>query len=667
MVFFFLEVVVDHLINLINEADGDYESFTIHEIVEVLKVADDAYHNDGFPIFEDSVYDALKLYAHTLSPTHPYFLGVGSSVRGGKVPLPFPMGSLTQVYQGDTQKWVANHNLQKEKVVVSDKLDGFSALLVYDSDNHLQIAYSRGDGIEGADIFRHIRKIPSVPLSVRNPNLVVRGEVIIPKEKFVEAQASVKSRSGKPYKNARNMVSGLMNAEDNPDRVYQYLEFVAYEIVQGGDPSSGFKTLMLDELILKHQFFTPGWYTFTGEELTDHTLTVWLNERRNRAKYELDGLVLDVNRPDIKHFLGFDTGTLNPKYARKYKVADESNLAVTTVKEVQWNISKDGYLKPRIKVEPIDLVGVTIQHATGFNAQFIAENKIGPGAKVKITRSGDVIPFIIGVVEPMTSDEEQYYDWFDKQISVHGDWEWTDTGVDIFVTDIENNKVAKFERLLDFFTSINVPHLKEGNLQKIFDAGFETPEDVIELTQQDLSAVLNSDTNGKKVFDGIKEKLTAIPEYVLMGSHSAFGRGVGVRKMKKLYDAFKGDMLKCENRGAILSVEGFESKTANKVVNGMVPYLKFKDKISKYVTIAPYEGPKAGKFSGQKVVFTGFRNAGLEQKVVEQGGTMSTSVSKNTSLVVASDVNSSSGKASKAKELGVKVISVEELMDMISD
>ncbi len=625
------------------------ESLSLDEIIQILQVADGLYHNGTESFLSDEQYDTIRRYAQTTSPDHVYFLGVGSEVRGGKINLPHKMGSLTQAYEGDTEKWVKQYNLEKEHIVVGEKLDGTSAQIVYDGNGKLQIAFSRGDGIQGADITRHIRRIPTVPQQVRNPNLRVRGEILMKKANFPAAQELVKSRSGQAYKNARNMTAGLMNAEKNIEAVYQYLDFVAYEILNGADHEG--KSNQLDELVIKHGFLVPGWSTYLGKELNDNTLTDQLNTRRAEGVYEIDGLVLEVNKADLRKKITPSRDTLNPEYARKYKIADASNLAITTVKGVEWNVSKDGYLKPRVNVETVELVGVSVQFATGFNAKFIKDNGIGPGAKIKITRSGDVIPFIVGVVKPI------------KNV-VLPDGNWTDTGVDLIVKDLKTNPTVQLEQLKDFFTSIDVPALKEGNLQTLFDKGFTTPESVITLTEAEMCSMLGK-AIGKKVFDGLRAKLTNIPLYVLMGAHSALGRGIGVRKMKKLFEAFEGKMTRCENIVDILTVDGFEHKTATKIVNGMPAVTAFLMKINPYVKFAKYEEPKTGGMSGQTIVFTGFRSKELEEMVEAQGGKMGSAVSSKTTILVADSPESGSTKITKAKELGVKVISVDQLKAML--
>lgn len=628
-----------------------FENYSFQEILTVLKAADEAYFNNSSQIFlSDEEYDTLKRYAQNLDPTNSYFLGVGSSVRGSKVKLPYPMGSLTQAYEGEILKWIEKHNLKNENVVITDKLDGISSLIVYDTNGLFQIGYSRGNGLEGADISRHLFQIPNIQRQVNTPNLVVRGELIMRNSVFLQVGSQLKSRNGQPYKNARNAVAGMMNAEKNDAFVYQHLEFVAYEVIQ---PKFLGKREQL-ALLEQEKFQTPFKEIQQGHKLTDHYLTEYLKKRRAESDFALDGIVIEVDNAKLRSTINPTKETLNPEYARKYKIADDSNLTIATVIGVDWNISKDGYLKPRVKIEPVNLMGATVQYATGFNAKFIAENNIGPGAKIKITRSGDVIPFITEVVEPAVQADMP-----------HDDVEWTSTGVDLVLKNAHKNSTVKFEQLNDFFSTIDVPHLREGNLQKIFDAGFEEPESVINLTQQDIAEIVNSSIIARKIFNGIREKLTNIPLYVLMGAHSAFGRGVGVRKMKKLYEAFEGDMSKCADIVNIINVNGFDHKTATKISNGYPKFLQFLNAIRTKVSIAAYQAPATGRWSGETVVFTGIRSKEIEKMITDQGGKIASAVSNKTTLVVAENVESTSGKATKARELGIPIIDINQLKEKL--
>jgi DNA ligase (NAD+) len=376
--------------------DDGFDEYPLSDIFSVLEVADDLYYNDDESFLSNTEYDILYQYTKLSDPTNPYFLGVGSSLRGGKVDLPYQMGSLDQIFNGEMQAFIGKNTLSALYAVASDKLDGASGMIVYAQTGEFQIGYSRGNGIQGADISRHLTQMSSVPqkIDISEP-MTVRGENIISKTNFPKAQFA-KTRSGKPYKNARNMVSGLMNATSNPVQVYQYVDFVAYEIV--GSTLS--KQEQLD-LLKKLGFKTPHYEVVPFSTMNDEMLTSMLELRRTFTEYEIDGLVIEVDSAEKRSEMNPTRSTLNPAYAIKYKVADASNIAIVTVVDVEINVSKDGYLKPRVEIRPVDLVGVTVTWATGFNMKFIRDNKIGPGAKIKITRSGDVVPLILEVIEPM--------------------------------------------------------------------------------------------------------------------------------------------------------------------------------------------------------------------------------------------------------------------------
>jgi NAD-dependent DNA ligase len=413
---------------------GSYEDFSVAQIIELLTLADDLYFNEqqAIDLLEDDQYDALKQYAARLAPANVYFTGVGSSVRGGKITLPFQMGSLNQVYVGgDFERWVGKYYIAAELLVISNKLDGASAMYVYDINGNLQIAYSRGDGVQGADITRHARKLHDVPAKIDNKTgapVTVRAENIIKPVEFAIVNTGKYARGGRIYKNPRNMVSGLMNSSSLHDQMYDAIDTVAYEIV-------GSTTTKEDQLkqLKAYGFHVVEYETAIAGDLDEQDLTDILNRVRKNSEYELDGIVIDINSAKIRAKI--KTDDLNPEYAVKFKVADSSNYAEARCTNVEWNVSKDGYYKPRVQIEPTNLVGVTITNLTGFNAKFIKENNIGPGAILKITRSGDVIPYILGVATPAPSG---------PQLPDDGEAVWTDTGVDLVVADVSNNETVNF-------------------------------------------------------------------------------------------------------------------------------------------------------------------------------------------------------------------------------
>jgi len=369
------------------------EDYSASEIITILTVADSLFHNDEESFLTDSEYDALRIIAYSMEPHNIYFTGVGSEVRGGKIKLPYSMGSLNQIEIGDIEQWIKLNDLLNQRIISTDKLDGVSGMVVYDDSGKMQIGYSRGNGTEGADITRHLSIINSVP-SQTTGSMVVRGELIISKANFEKVQ-KIKSRNGNPYKNARNMIAGLMNSKVIDPSLAHYIDFVAYDIKS--DNNSKVNQLME---LSSNGFQVPWFDDFSGNEITDDMLATYLTNRREGSEYEIDGLVLDVDSSLKRSQMTTTKDTLNPSYSIKYKVADASNIAVATVIGVKLALSKHGYIKPRIEIEPIELVGVTITFCTGFNMKYIYDNKIQPGCKINITRSGDVIPLILGVTEP---------------------------------------------------------------------------------------------------------------------------------------------------------------------------------------------------------------------------------------------------------------------------
>lgn len=617
----------------------------IAEIVETLQKASDQYYNEGESFLTDAEYDALELELREIDPTNPFLIGVGADVRGDKVRLPFPMGSLDQVYEGETENWIENENLQNEEIVVSDKLDGTSIMLVYGDDGALQIAFSRGNGVEGQDVTRHVRKMKKVPQKISG-KMAVRAEVIMEDPLF--------ENLGVDYKNPRNYVAGQMNSEESNNLFYDNVDIVAYEVVE---------PIMKKEdqfkLLIKEGISVAGFLIFEGHELDDELLKIHLTTRINQSPYALDGVVLDLNDLKVRKKLQSKKSrdNLNPAFAKKFKIGQEDNIATAKVVAVHWKVSKTGYLKPRVEIEPVDLVGVTITYATGFNGKFIRDHGVGPGAEVKITRSGDVIPYILEVekfAQPALPDEKEF-----------GAWSWTENEVDIVLDDVDNNDDVAFQQLVAGMKIIGLEHIAGRSLEKLFEAGYRKVEDVI-LADPDKVYEAVGSRNAYKGMDMLKDKLNGIELEKLAAASSAYGRGMGQRRLKKVvakYGTLFGLTL-----DQVLAVESFSTITAQQVLDGEADFKAFLDAIDGNYSLAKKKKEKAkaagGALSGEYFVFTGVRDAELTEKIEAQGAEVGSSMSKVT-VLVAKDTSKQSGKMKKALEKGVKVISYAEALDMV--
>jgi len=645
-------------ITKIINGESDYST---DELIDLLKKYDDQYTNEGEADVNDVEYDLLRNYVERLDPTNLYFLGVGSETRVDKVKLPYPLGSLDQVQIGDIEQWVKSKNLSKERFVVSDKMDGISVLLVYGEDGTLQIALTRGNGFEGQDITRHVKRIPSkyIPRNISG-KLAIRAEIEFSETAFETIKPLVTRKSGEEFKNPRNALAGLMNNDNVKQVAYDNMSVFAYEVMGSTENKS-------DQLgnLAKEGFTVAGFMDFcNGSDLTDKFLSNHIECRKKLLDYAIDGIVIDVDSGEIRKKMSAEkkSDDLNPAYSIKYKTQDANNIAEAVVNSVEWNVSKHGYAKPKVKLQPFDLQGVTISNTTGFNAKYIKDNNIGKGTVVKMTRSGDVIPYILEVVKSTVAEMPQNMD----------DYVWSDNFVDLILKDTSNNETVKLKRVVSWATSMEVPLLKEGNVKELIARGYDTPAKIVNMTSAELVNVVGK--NGKKIHQGIEKVLTMIPIEKLIGSYPSFSAGVGKRKFKVLQKHLasigKADGLLTGNLTVsdIEGCEGFEEKTAQKVLDGLPEFLLFyKDIKPKCAVKTADQKTSNGKFVGQKICFTGFRDKDLEKLVEREGGEISSGVSKNTTMLVAANPDVKSSKISKAEDIGIKILSKKEFEDVLEN
>ena len=620
-------------------------------IFRILTIADDEYANTGEPFISDAEYDALRLIAKNIDPNNSYFMGIGSAVRTAKQKLPYTMGSLDQVQVGDIQKWVKSKKLENEEITITDKMDGISVLLVYGDTGALQIALTRGDGYEGQDITRHVKQISSLPKYIGR-KMTVRAEIEFSNTNFEVVKKIVTRKDGSEYRNPRNCMAGLMNQESVDTKALKLMDVFAYDIM--GEAMDKYDQL---SLLSKLGFTAVEFTTVKGSDLTDTFLNEYISRRKRALDIDIDGIVIDIDDQTIRSTFESSktTDSINPPYSIKYKVIDDSNYHLATVEGVEWNLSKHGKAKPRIKLGPFDLGGVTIEYTTGFNAKYIKDNNIGKGTVVNMTRSGDVIPYILNVVTSTVAD-------MPKDI---WNYTWNGAYVDLELINSDGNLDVIVKQIVSWATSLDIPNLKEGSVIELVNKGYITPDMIVNMDEGGLVDIIGK--NGEKIYDGIREKLTLIPIEKLAGSYPSFGIGIGVRKFKKLQKH-----LVAHNKptalidgtltyGDIVGAEGYDTKSADIVMEGYNEFIAYLELIKdKYSIITASQVSSESKFKDQKICFTGFRNKEWEAIVEENGGEIASGVTKNTTILVTKDTTSTGSKITKAQALGIEIISQGE-------
>jgi DNA ligase (NAD+) len=590
---------------------------SVKQLAAKIKAASDAYYNTGDPVMSDADFDALVDELRERDPDNAVLSQVGAPVTGAKVDLPYPMMSLDKVKAG-TEKWAAKH---PGPYVLSDKLDGTSAMLVGGK------LYRRGTGKVGADV-SHL--VPHV-LSKRaaKTKLVVRGEIVIAKADFDGGAAT----------DARSAVNALVNKKrfaPEDDALLAAARFVAYEVVSPRmDKADQF-------VALKAAGFETAWND-TVPAIDDDMLAAKFAERRKKSAFNVDGVVVQAAGVH-------DIGDKNPSYAFAFKSVQEDQGRTTVVIDVVYESSRDGRLVPRVSFEPIVLdTGVTMRWATAHNARFVQDNGIGPGAEVHVVRSGDVIPKIIDVTKPVPP----------KLPDVEPAWDWDANGVHAVLRVLGDT--GKIKILLKFVTALGAEFAKEGVVTKLYDAGYDTVKKILDAEPADVAAIPGfGEVQANKMLGSLAEKVAAADVIELMVASNAFGSGIGERKLRALHAAVPDfhKLRGSELESRVLDAAGFQGKTAEKIVAGMDEFDRVVRALGLSLKGRTVNKASATKAAKGKVVFTGFRDAELEDAATAAGYEVSTSVSSKTALVVAADVDAGSGKVTKARELGIQVVSV---------
>ena len=633
------------------------------DIITFLMKADDAFfsNDDNGIVISDDIYDLIKDYVKTKYPKDAYFKRIGADVKN-KVVLPYYMGSLNKIK--DSEEEITKY---KEKFQgyyrISDKLDGVSCMLVYTSGKIKM--YTRGNGTEGQDISHLLGYINDIP-PIRHGNdlqifglwdnteIAVRGELIISKENWEEL-----GKIGKQGANPRNTVAGAINSDILNKDILTRIDFVAYSLVH---------PKLIDGIDKVENLMFHTVYSTGTRFLRLENLSKILERRRAESEYVIDGIVVE----EVSKYYEIEKGK-NPEHAFAFKSIHTLEQVEVIVSKVEWNVSKDMYMKPTVMFNEIDLDGVKIKQATGFNASYIVKNVVGPGSRIIIIRSGNVIPHIHSVLSPSANGTP-------SMPGTEGvNYKWNDTHVDILMMnkDGEKNRDFDIKNLIYFMKTASIENMGPGNIAKIYNAGFDDIKKIANITRADLLTV-----------DGFKEKtatniLNALAELknmdclILMDASNIMGRGFSYKKIKLITDTYPSILIHDKKNREITSrltvsdltgVDGIAETSAKLFLTNLPKFYDFYDNLGikckgneDNAAAAASSASAASSIRNVNIldksfVFTGFRDKDLEAYITRMGGFIKTSVSKNTDYLVVADLNDNSSKVDKAKTLGVPII-----------
>jgi DNA ligase (NAD+) len=607
------------------------------QLTNMLRFASKYYYNQ-LSILTDNQYDILKAFVAQHYPGNKAVDEIGAEVERNKVKLPYLMASMDKI-KPDTGALISWKQRFKGAYVLSCKLDGVSGL--YTTEGTVPKLYTRGNGIIGQDI-SHL--IPHLRLPATK-NVVIRGEFIIPKNIFNEKYRII-------YANPRNMVAGIINHKTISESIID-VSFVAYEVIKPQQKPSE-QMEFLKSLDIETAFNK----IVAADSLTNEMLSELLIDGRKNYMYEIDGIIVT----DDKIYPRKTSG--NPEHAFAFKMVLSDQVAEANVVDVIWTPSKDGYLKPRVQIEPINLGGVKIEYATGFNAAFIKDNKVGIGATIQLIRSGDVIPHIKSITVPAPES---------KMPDIP--FKWNDTNVDIMLQNVLSDPTVKEKNITGFFKGVEVDGLSSGNVARIIEAGYDTVPKIIAMSEQDFLKVEGfKQKMANKIYTGIHQKLNEATLVTIMAASNIFGRGFSDKKLElilqELPDILTSDKYKtnAEKVAAVAAVKGMASKTAEAFVSKISDFKQFmmESGLSEKLTIKKTESVvnvnSSHPLHNKTVVLTGTRDKQIVEFLKAVGAVQGTTVSKNTALVVAKTKEDDTGKAEDARKLNIPILSVDEFI-----
>lgn len=605
------------------------------QLESLLTRLDKLYYNTGNTLVEDWKYDIIR---SEMVRRKPDFMSIGSTIRTGekKVELPYWMGSLDKIkvsredmtgkQRDELSDWVANN--PADGYMISEKLDGVSCLFIRLSGT-IKL-YTRGDGRTGSDITHLLKYISGFPGS--GDDITVRGELILTKKDFL-------TLSGE-YRSARNTVSGIINSKTFREHIY-LVKFIAYELISPGEiqltPSEQYQLLQNSGFfVIQHRLYP---------SVNIHELIRILREFKNESRFEIDGIVIQPNLEYIRN------ESSNPTYSIAFKM---DTVVTTEVISVEWNISRYGFLKPTVKVKPVDVIGATINYANGFNGKFIQDNRIGPGAIVEIGRSGDVIPHIYGVVRG--ADEPDM-----PRIPYH----WSKTDVDLIADDAMDICVSVIS---NFFSSIGAEHIGEMIVKKLIDNGFDTVYKIISAHERDFLRIPGLRERGaKRLYESIHHSLQNLDMIDFLSGSSLLGFGVGKTKLNSIFHKVPDVLERVRNGDPYLvedisNVRGISEKTSESVITGIGLSLDFLDMIGRYINVKQPQKAETTELSGGVFVFSDFRDQELTRLIQSKGGRVADNISKAVTGLIIKDSGTNTIKVKKATQYKIPIFTREDFL-----
>ena len=641
------------------------------------------------PEISDFDFDKLMEQLKRLEAEHPELITpdsptqrVGGKPREGvvKVEHSSPMLSLDNTYsEEELRDWERRvHELSGRKdveYVCELKLDGMSLALIYE-DGKLVRGVTRGDGSVGEDVTLNVRTVRSIPLMIANEKLKkagmplsfeVRGELLMPTAGFKKMNEDREAKGLSLFANPRNATAGTVRQLDAGVTAQRRLDFFPYILLQNGRTyfDRHWETLEALDAV--------GFKVNQHRKLAKNMEEVWKfiqhwEEKRETLPYEIDGVVIKVDRTALQDELGF-TGKA-PRWAIAYKYA--ARAGITKIEGIRVQVGRTGKLTPVAELAPVAIGGTTVRNATLHNMDEIERLGVKIGDWVQVERGGDVIPKVAKVIDD--KDHPRGHETFHmpEKCPVCGT-KVVKTEGEVDYRCVNANCPAKLMGTILHFASrgvMNIDGMGEALVAQLLERGLvKNVADIYDLTKKDLLGLERfADKSAQNILDEI-EKSKALPlERVIYGLGI---RMVGERTAQFLAEHFGSmDALMNASQEQLEEVNEVGPRIAESI-REFFDEPRNRDLVKRLrdagLTFTGKKRERGTKLAGKTFVLTGtlvnYSRDEAKKLIEDAGGRVSGSVSKKTDYVVAgSDAGS---KLDKAKELGVPVIEEKEMEKLV--
>jgi DNA ligase (NAD+) len=641
------------------------------------------------PEISDLDFDKLMRQLKDLESDHPELITpdsptrrVGGQPREGfvKVQHSSPMLSLDNTYNEDElRNWERRvHELSGRNdvdYVCELKLDGMSLALVYE-DGKLARGVTRGDGTVGEDVTLNVRTVRSIPLSVEKEklkkagmpvNFEVRGELLMPTASFKKINEE-RERDGLPtFANPRNFTAGTVRQLDANITAGRRLDFFPYILLANGRTYFDRHSKTLEALE------KAGFKVNQHRKLVHSMDEVWAfiqqwEGKRDSLPYEIDGIVVKVDRTALQDELGF-TGKA-PRWAIAYKYA--ARAGITKLENVRWQVGRTGKLTPVAELAPVAIGGTTVRNATLHNMDEIERLGVKIGDWVQVERGGDVIPKVAKVIDDKDHPRGKQDIPVPEKCPVCGT-KVVRTEGEVDYRCVNANCPAKLVGTILHFASrgvMNIDGMGESLVAQLIERGLvKNVADIYDLTKKDLLTLERfADKSAQNIIDEIENSKKLPLERVIYGLGI---RMVGERTAQFLAEHF-GSMEALEHASIeeLQNVGEVGPKIAESIVEffGNAANRKLVERLGAAgLAFKGQQKQRGTKLAGKTFVLTGtlaqFTRDEAKKLIEDAGGKVSGSVSKKTDYVVAG--TDAGSKLEKAKELGVAVIDEKEMRSLL--